>query len=232
MSWSAKCRAFATGSPERRNDFAQPVVSANAGQAPPVNADALGPAWLHSAFGNDIMRTVACLIAFVAIACALEAAEEEFPVYTPRTSVAGPRADQDFPIVDTDAYKGAIVPAEEAARHRHLAKRYEGFWTPTPADIEKAEARLKTYLEAQKDKWSADALTKLPRYRRQYVGHTTSGEKRVLCSFLPGVKKGEDPFAGIRRSFIKVYDGGPSFWQIDYRLDADECVDLRVDGGY
>ena len=46
------------------------------------------------------------------------------------------------------------------------------------------------------------------------------------------VKQGEDPFAGIRRSFIKVYDGGPSFWQIDYRIDADECVDLRVDGGY
>src|SRR5690349_6995826 len=45
---------------------------------------------------------------------AVFAADQEFPVYTPRATVGGRRADRDFPIIDTPAYKGAIVPAEEA----------------------------------------------------------------------------------------------------------------------
>src|SRR5258708_40312714 len=49
----------------------------------------------------------------------------DFPVYTPRTEIRGPYAESDFPIVDTPDYKGAIVPAEEAARHRYLANHYK-----------------------------------------------------------------------------------------------------------
>jgi hypothetical protein len=144
--------------------------------------------------------------------------------------ITGPRADKDFSIVDTDAYKGVIVPEEEAARTPYLEKRYGGFWTPEPIQIEQAEMRIKSFLEGLKTEWSTNALLQLPRFHRQYVGHTSGGIKRILCSFLPGDLYGDDAYVHLRRSFIKVLLGGPSVWQIHYVIEADECVDLRVDG--
>jgi len=160
------------------------------------------------------------------------AGAEEFPVYTPRTEVRGPRADSDFPIVDTPDYKGAIVPAEEAARHRYLSKSYKDFWTPTPEQVARAETRISAFIGNSSGPQVSEIRRKLNRFRRQYVGYTTDGEKCMLCSFLPGVREGGDPFAGLRRSFIKVYDGGPSFWQIEYRVEKDECDNFHVDGGF
>jgi hypothetical protein len=148
-------------------------------------------------------------------------ASDDFPVYTPRTEIRGPRADKDFPIVDTANYKGAIVPAELAARHRSLAKRYKDFWTPEPEHIAKAEAKISAFIAASKSEQAAEIGRKLKRFRRQYVGYVADGEKCILCSFLPGVKDGEDPFSGLRRSFIKVYDGGPSFWSIHYQVEKE-----------
>jgi hypothetical protein len=69
-------------------------------------------------------------------------AADDFPVYTPRVQVRGPRADKDYPVVDTPTYKGAIVPAEEAARTSFLTNSYGGFWTPTTNDVAKAEASV------------------------------------------------------------------------------------------
>jgi hypothetical protein len=155
----------------------------------------------------------------------------DFPVYTPRTEIRGPRADIDFPIVDTTDYKGAIVPAEEAARHRYLSKRYRDFWTPTPEQVVKAEARISAFIASSSGPQASEIRRKFNRFRRQYVGFT-DGEKRMLCSFLPAVREGEDPFVGLRRSFIKVYDGGPSFWQIEYRVEKGECDNFHVDGGF
>ena len=178
------------------------------------------------------MKLSATFVLFGLITHTLCSADNEFRVYTPHTTVGGPRADKDFPIVDTPAYKGAIVPAEEAERHPYLAKHYKQFWTPTTNDIAKAEAKLAAFIESSTDKHAAEIRKKLNRFRRQYVGYTRDGERRVLCSFLPGLKDGEDPFAGLRRSFIKVYDGGPSFWEIHYRVENDQCDGFRVDLGF
>jgi hypothetical protein len=155
----------------------------------------------------------------------------DFPVYTPRTEIRGPYAESDFPIVETPDYKGAIVPAEEAARHRYLSKHYKDFWTATPEQVAKAEARISVFIKSSSSPQATEIRRKLNRFRRQYVGYITDGEKHMLCSFLPGVREGSDPFVGLRRSFIKVYDGGPSFWQIEYRVEKDECDNFHVDGG-
>jgi hypothetical protein len=178
------------------------------------------------------MKSISVMILAVCVARAGPAATNDFPVYTPRTTIGGPTADKDFPIVDTPSYKGAIVPAEEAARHRSLAKSYKDFWTPEPEQVAKAEAKIAAYIDKSTSKYATEIRRKLKRFRRQYVGYTADGEKRILCSFLPGVKQGEDPFVGLRRSFIKVYDGGPSFWEIHYRVEKEECDKFHVDGGF
>ncbi len=139
---------------------------------------------------------------------------------------------EDFPIVDTPDYKGAIVPAGDAARDSRLAKSYGGFWTPTPEQVAKAEARIATFLEASTEKYAPRERKKLKWFRRQYLGYTKDGEKRILCNFLPGVKEGQDPFEGLRRSLVLLYDRGPDYWKIDYRLEKDECEGFHVDLGY
>lgn len=65
---------------------------------------------------------------------------------------SGKQIRDDFPIVDTPGYKGAIVPAEEASKNAHLAERFDGFWTPTTNQIAKAEAKIGLFLEKSADK--------------------------------------------------------------------------------
>jgi hypothetical protein len=177
------------------------------------------------------LKWIALLILAVHLTQTAEAATNEFLVYTPNASSGAPRADKDFPIVDTANYKGAIVPAEEAKRHRYLARNYKDFWTPAPEQIAKAEAKVSTFIDDSTSTQAAEIRKKLKLFRRQYVGYSIGGEKRILCSFLPGAKEGQDPFAGLRRSFIKVYDGGPSFWQIHYRVEKDQCDHFYLEGG-
>jgi len=57
------------------------------------------------------MKLLATLFLAVLMTHTAFAADDEFPVYTPHATVRGPRADKDFPIVDTPAYKGVTVPA-------------------------------------------------------------------------------------------------------------------------
>jgi hypothetical protein len=189
---------------------------------------------VRSSFGikAHAMKALALSILAVLLARMLVQAADDFPVYTPRTVIRGPRADKDFPIVDTPDYKGAIVPAEEAARHRSLAKSYKDFWTPEPQQISKAEAKISAFIATSKSERAPEIGRKLKRFRRQYVGYVAAGEKCILCSFLPGFKDGEDPFAGLRRSFIKVFDGGPSFWSIHYQVEKDQLDKFSVDGGF
>jgi hypothetical protein len=177
------------------------------------------------------MKLIALAILAVCVAQTSEGASNDFPVYTPRTTIGGPKADKDYPIVDTPDYKGAIVPAEEALRHRSLSN-YKDFWTPTPEDVARAESKIAAFINDSKSSYAGEIRRKLKRFRRQYVGYTADGERRIFCSFLPGVREEQDPFVGIRRSFIKVYDGGPSFWEIHYRIDKDECDKFHVDGGF
>jgi len=178
------------------------------------------------------MKCLIPVIIAIIAASRADAGDDQFPIASPSTAVGGPRAGKEFPIVDTPAYKGAIVPAEEAAQTPCLLKYYQNFWTPTTNDIAKAESKLKAYLDSSTDDDAVRERRKLASFRRQYVGYTAKGEKRILCSFLPGVKPGQDPFVGLRRSFIKVFDGGPSFWRIDYRVEKDECDNFDVDHGY
>jgi len=128
------------------------------------------------------MKLIALIILAVSLAQTSKAAIDEFPVYTPRARMGGPRANKDFPIVDAPDYKGAIVPAKEASRHRYLAKNFKDFWTPSPEQVAKAEAKISVFIDASTSKQAAEIRKKLKRFRRQYVGHIAEGEKLILWS--------------------------------------------------
>src|ERR1043166_9593522 len=95
----------------------------------------------------DAMKSIVTLLLAALITHTVIAADDDFPVYTPHTTSVGPRANKDYPIVDTPNYKGAIVPAHEASRHRYLTNHFHGFWTPTPEQIAKAETRVTAFVD-------------------------------------------------------------------------------------
>lgn len=147
-------------------------------------------------------------------------------------AVGLPGTAAEFPMVDTPDYKGAIVPADAAANDKRLSGLYAGFWTPSLKEIAKAEVRIAAFLETSKEKYAPRQREKLKWFRRQYFGYTRGVEKCIFCNFLPGVKEAQDPFEGLRDSFVIVHDRGPDYWSIHYNSEQDACSKFHVDLGY
>ncbi len=117
-----------------------------------------------------------------------------------------------FQLVGGPEYVGVIIPdsyfaelgSREEAFARWLGVGAQGAWTPTTADIERAEAGIRKALSAGVqdpellDPYShgnssrADLIKKvvvnimrdLPKYRRQYAGLVVDGRRHVLCRFF------------------------------------------------
>jgi hypothetical protein len=125
------------------------------------------------------------------------------------------------------------------------------FWTPSPGDIRRAETRIRDVLTAaassSRDGPDASRLSHEEReyqlreirkivdhfgnYRRQYMGIVVSGSRRILCNFF--MKEPEtSPFIGDRWrcDWVVVDDGGFWYWQIQFDVEADTCIEFRSNG--
>lgn len=110
-----------------------------------------------------------------------------------------------------------------------------GFWEPSINDISRAEACIRQYIVSVQDNPKLDTyqredaafiLKNNKKYWRQYVGIVVDGEKRIWCnSFFSG-----DSFPDWERVPVDVDGGGKHFWQIEYDLLKDECLNFYVHG--
>ena len=81
-------------------------------------------------------------------------------------------------------------------------------------------------LDAYQKENAAFIVENLEKYRRQYVGIVVDGEKRIWCnSFFF-----DDSFPEWKRVPVDVDGGGRNFWQIEYLLLEDECINFHVHG--
>jgi len=91
----------------------------------------------------------------------------------------------DYPSVTGIAAEAVIIPAAEAKRQA-TAFGAHAFWTPTSADIQKIEAQLPGFLQAEavRDRDFREQITevrhRLRDYRRQYVGLISTERNRSL----------------------------------------------------
>ena len=109
------------------------------------------------------------------------------------------------------------------------------FWEPSVDDVSRAEKGTRQSLGALLDDPELGAyqrtkvefiLENLDQYRRQYVGIVVDGEKRIWCNaFLA-----EGHFPDWQSRPVYVLDGGRYFWQIEYRLLKDDCVNFYIHG--
>lgn len=128
----------------------------------------------------------------------------------------------------------------------------DGFWNPTPLQVEAFDMGLRQALERARiepgayDPWAAKSngranfireetgkiLERLPEYRRQVFGIVVDGEQRLYVSFLPGADWDSfgDGFEDWRERTLAVSDGGFWFWNIQYVPSTGQYLLLESHG--
>ena len=137
-------------------------------------------------------------------------------------------------LIETPEYTGVIF-SENAAREFGFlfGEGSTEYWEPSISDVSKAEKCIRQALvsvqqdpNAYQKEDAAFILENLTEYRRQYVGIVVAGEKRIWCNAFFF----DDSFPDWMNAPVYVLDGGRDFWQIEYVLHDDECINFHIHG--
>ena len=139
-------------------------------------------------------------------------------------------------LIETPEYTGVIISKNGASEFGHLFDETSiEFWEPSIDDVSRAETCIRQFLVSvqhdpqldtyQKER-AAFILKNLEKYRRQYVGIVVNGEKRIWCNLFLS----DHSFPDWERVPVYMIDGGEYFWQIEYDLLKDECINFYVHG--
>jgi hypothetical protein len=161
---------------------------------------------------------------------------QDSPVETPEDTRLPPSEVPPTPetpgntLVETPEYTGVIISEEGVLAFRYLFDQASTtFWEPSSGDIAKAENCIRQFLVSAQDAYQQESvafiLENLEKYRRQYVGIVVDGEQRIWCNLFFS-----DSFPNWQRVPVDVDDGGRHFWQIEYILTKDECINFYLHG--
>jgi hypothetical protein len=165
--------------------------------------------------GLLLRRFVVGLIVFLAGVCST--------AITP----TGAKAFQDFEVVKTERFEGAIVPREQAAEFMKAFSNVEEkeTWTPDRDAVLKLEEKIESYLKKAAAKRSPNLWSKLAPYKRQYVGLTRNNRRVIFANFFC------DAFnTDWKKTVVVVDDGGDCFFTVVYDVDRASFYDLRING--
>ena len=127
--------------------------------------------------------------------------------------------------------QGVVIPAErmpELRREFRIGPVDAPFWTPTDADVQRAETALKRSLSASWNPTQRQIASQLDGYRRQYVGFTMNGRRAIYVNAFCEHHWKRDP--GWKTQFVLVLDGGECFFQATYVVPTDRIIDISVNG--
>ena len=119
---------------------------------------------------------------------------------------------------------------------RDAPKEADGYWQPSPEDIDEVESSLQKFIKAPENSSSTGLLEVAKQYsvmfHRQYVGFIKNGERYVYGNFYS-----EREVVGISKTApvdelkpMVVCDGGPSFWGIVYRVSTKRIESIAFNG--
>jgi hypothetical protein len=184
------------------------------------------------------------ILAFLLVACSgsdtstPEPDPEDTPVETPEvtepTPTCAPPTQQSSynTFIETPAYTGVIISENGASEFGYLcAGTFTELWEPSTGDIAGAEKCIREFLVSLQDKpplnlYDQEKLAfiveKLAEYRRQYLGIVVDGEQRIWVNAFFS----DASFPEWERVPVDVDGGGRNYWQIEYDLLNDECINL------
>jgi hypothetical protein len=154
-----------------------------------------------------------------AVACALSLACAGTPPPQPTSELAPPCPGN--VVIPVGAGQGVILAG--ASAFVGGPGKVTGYWTPTTAEVLRAEAGLARFLAG-----AAPALAvKYSSYLRQYTGFVVDDHRKIHMNFL--CWKPETP--GWRCAAVEVDDGGDCYFQVDFDVTTGEYENLQVNGG-
>jgi len=125
--------------------------------------------------------------------------------------------------ISTSGIEGRIFPASQANFVGDATGR-KGltYWTPSESDVAGAFPRIQAFLKSE----APSIAARLTQYRCQYFGIIVEGKKRIYCNFFH--RDGGNPDWQSEPLF--VLDGGDWYFQLEYDLESEKCLDLRING--
>jgi hypothetical protein len=139
-------------------------------------------------------------------------------------------------LTETPEYTGVIISEDGASEFGYrFDEASTEFWEPSTDDVARAEACIRQYLNSlqlnpELDPYQQEnlafILNNLETYRRQYVGISVEGEKRIWVNAFFSA----DSFPNWERVPVDVDGGGNHFWQVEYDLSTDDCTHFYVHG--
>jgi hypothetical protein len=137
------------------------------------------------------------------------------------------------------AFTAYVTQASEDWCVLPQADGFHGIWKPDDKSIPQLLSNAKSYLEKlQKDpKINAydlqdikNVLKRWDRYRCQIVGYQKGGRKMIHFNFFPKARGSDDRFKYWRERLVKAYDGGSSFWRVDFDVSAGAFIRFETNG--
>ena len=167
---------------------------------------------------------------------------EDTPTETPEVTELAPTSTppaqqgSDNTLIETPTYTGVIISEKGTSEFGYLfVGASTEFWEPSTDDIAGAEECIREFLVSLQDNPQLDTyqqenlafiVENLEDYLRQYLGVVVDGENRVwVNAFLS-----DNSFPNWERVPVDVDGGGRYYWQIEYDLLNDECINLHVHG--
>lgn len=138
-------------------------------------------------------------------------------------------ADKTFEMVKTERFEGVIISREKGKSFAASDK----FWTPSKRDVLKLEEKIGEYLKKAASPASPDLWSKLPAYKRQYVGIVKNERKIIFTNFFcDSITSRLRDTMGIdwKSRPLGIEDGGDCFFNVWYDVDSETFSNLQISG--
>ena len=125
--------------------------------------------------------------------------------------------------ISTGGVEGVIFPAGQANSVGDATGR-KGltYWTPSESDIASAFPKIRGFLKSE----APSIASRLSQYRCQYFGIIVEGKKRIYCNFFHR----DGGIVNWKSEPLFVLDGGDWYFQLEYDLESEKCLNLRING--
>jgi len=126
--------------------------------------------------------------------------------------------------------KNQVILTKESKYFSHKVA-----WVPTKEETSKALSAIAIFLQNPEEhkNYSKVAQNKISlihklflNYRVQFVGIDVDGKRIIHCNFFPN----SESFSYWKESYVFVFDGGYSFWRIDYDINNGRCFNFEYNG--
>lgn len=127
----------------------------------------------------------------------------------------------------------ATVPAVLRQCSRQSPTAGEGSWQPSAGEIVALEAAAAAALRARQETNDPDWSGFPDNWRRQYVGLVRGGRRFIYGDAYPrDVDRHARDSGQWQREPAIVCDGGPSFFGVEYDVEAGQITQLAFNGGF